>query len=112
MRTARLDDLAAEGVFDPAELGLVLIDVEGHEPHVLDGGESVFGNGVPLIVELNPKLLGLGGRTADFGPQLARYYTHVLDLRDRGAEFVPVAEVPALIERYEGKSTDLLAVKR
>ena len=110
-RAARLDDLAAEGVFDPAEIGFVLMDVEGYEPHVLDGGGSVFGTGVPLVLELNPKLLGLGGRAGDLETLLARSYTHVLDLRERGAELVPVGEVTSLAEHYEGRSTDLLACR-
>ena len=111
VRAASLDDLVAAGVVDPGTVGFVLMDVEGHEPHVLDGGSAVFGTGVPLVLELNPKLLHLGGRSGDFGPLLARYYTHVLDLRDRGAELVPLGEVPALVERYEGRSTDLLACR-
>src|SRR5438093_288248 len=40
--TARLDDLALEGFFDPAEVGFLWLDVEGYECRVLQGASSVL----------------------------------------------------------------------
>ena len=78
---ARLDDVVQD------EVDFVLLDAEGHEVHALAGRRD--------------ELPGL----------LARHYTHVLDVRARGAEFVPVQRVADLIEAYEGHSTDLLACR-
>jgi hypothetical protein len=89
----------------------LLVDAEGHEVQVLAGGERVLSTGVPLVLELNPKLLELAGRIGELPAVLAQHYTHVLDLRDRSGEFVPVAEVARLIEEYQGRSTDLLACR-
>jgi FkbM family methyltransferase len=105
VEVARLDDVV-EG-----EIDLLLVDAEGHEVQVLAGGERVLSSGVPLVVELNPKLLDLAGRIDELPDLLARHYTHVLDLRDRGASFVPVDGVLDLIEEYAGRSTDLLAMR-
>jgi FkbM family methyltransferase len=103
---ARLDDVVED------EVDFLLVDAEGHEVQVLAGAERVLGGGVPLIFELNPKLLTLAGRRDELPDLLAQHYTDVLDLRARGAEFVPIGGVADLIEVYEGRSTDLLACRR
>jgi FkbM family methyltransferase len=114
VRLVRLDDLAAEGIFDPSEVGLLVMDAEGHECQVLEGAETVLQANVPIVMELNPKLLRLAGRIGDLAGLLARHYTHVLDLRDRsGPPFEPVDHVESLIDSSEaaGRSTDMLAVR-
>jgi FkbM family methyltransferase len=103
---ARLDDVVED------EVDFLLVDAEGHEVQVLAGAERVLGSGVPLVLELNPKLLALAGRRDELPRLLARHYTHVLDLRARGAGFASVERVADLIEEYEGRSTDLLACRR
>jgi FkbM family methyltransferase len=105
VEVARLDDVV-EGHVD-----FLLVDAEGHEAQVLAGGERVLANGVPLVIELNPKLLELAGRIDELPGLLERHYTHVLDLRDRKAAFLPVGRVAWLIEEYAGRSTDLLACR-
>jgi FkbM family methyltransferase len=104
VEVARLDD-----VVDPTAVDFLLVDAEGHEVQVLAGAERVLERGVPLVFELNPKLLALAGRRDDLPDVLARHHTHILDLRKREAELVPVDHVAALAEEYEGRSTDLLA---
>jgi FkbM family methyltransferase len=114
VRLARLDDLAAEGIFDSSEVGLLVMDAEGHECQVLEGAENVLQANVPIVMELNPKLLRLAGRFGDLAGLLARHYTHVLDLRDRSEPpFEPVDHVESLIDSFEaaGRSTDILAVR-
>jgi FkbM family methyltransferase len=106
VEVARLDDVVEE------EVDFLLVDAEGHEVQVLAGGERVLSTGVPLVFELNPKLLELAGRIDELPGLVARHYTHVLDLRDVGATFVPAERVAALLEEYEGRSTDLLACRR
>jgi FkbM family methyltransferase len=106
VEVARLDDVVEDGV------DLLFVDAEGHEVQVLAGGERVLSGGVPLVLELNPKLLDLAGRVDELPGLLSRHYTHVLDLRDRSGDFVPAVEVARLIEAFEGRSTDLLACRR
>jgi len=103
VEVARLDDVVEE------EVDFLLVDAEGHEVQVLAGGERVLSTGVPLVLELNPKLLELAGRIDELPALVARHYTHVVDLRDRSAELVPAERVVDLLEEYEGRSTDLLA---
>ncbi len=75
VEVARLDDVV-EG-----EVDFLLVDAEGHEVQVLSGGARVLSTGVPLVLELNPKLLELAGRIDELPAVLAQHYTHVLDLR-------------------------------
>jgi FkbM family methyltransferase len=106
-----LDDLAAQGVFDPATVGMLWIDVEGHEVHVLSGASTLLAHSPPLVMELSPGLLRRAGRLDELPALLARHYTQVADLRHGATELVPVAHVGALIARYEEGHTDLLAVR-
>jgi FkbM family methyltransferase len=112
IRLTRLDDLVAEGALDPAEVGMVFMDVEGHECHVLEGASTVLKEDVPLVMELNPKLLRLAGKIDDLADQLERHYTHILNLRD-GSDptFMPVDQLGALIDDVEESATDILACR-
>jgi FkbM family methyltransferase len=109
VQMASLDGLAADGVFDPRQVGLLWLDAEGHEAHVLRGASCVLERAVPLVLELNVKLLTRAGTLADLPTILTRHYTHVLDLRRDDGAFSPAGSLPELIARYEpaGK-TDLL----
>jgi FkbM family methyltransferase len=112
VRVTTLDDLVAEGVLDPAAVGLLFIDVEGHELHVLEGADSVLHAGVPLIMELNPKLLRLAGKIDELAGVLARHYTHLVDLRTPSdPALLPLDRLGALIEQYENGCTDILGCR-
>ena len=63
-------------------------------------------------MEINPKLLDLGGRVDELAHWLGSHYTHMLDLRAKPSlEFVPVDRLEALIEELEGNATDILACR-
>jgi len=54
-----LDSLGEEGVYDPADVGLVWIDAEGHEGHILGGATELTRRSVPVVFEWDPTgLLG------------------------------------------------------
>jgi FkbM family methyltransferase len=112
VRVASLDDLASEGVFDPARVGLLWLDVEGYECHVLRGAALLLERAVPIVMELNLKLLDRAGTLHDLpGVFSRRYgYTHMLDLRPPRAGFEPL-NVSDLIARYapEGGTNVLVA---
>jgi FkbM family methyltransferase len=72
------DELQALGV-SPGEVGLVWIDVEGHEPQVLDGLARLIARSVPLIFEFTPSRYSaqMKQRLVEL---LARHYTTVHSL--------------------------------
>jgi FkbM family methyltransferase len=81
VRQVALDTVAGQGVFDPDDVALLWMDAEGHEGHILRGGESLTERGVPVVMELNPDALGRHGGL-EFVKEVAQArYTHYVRLR-------------------------------
>jgi FkbM family methyltransferase len=118
VESVSIDDLVKRGLVVPEEIGLVWVDVQGHEGHVLAGGGSLLALGAPIVVELAPSLLRpSGGQSKMFGA-LREHYTHFVDLRLPGAEKPvrhPVKELKEYGQRFrrdKGRShTDLLVMR-
>jgi FkbM family methyltransferase len=113
-RMTTLDALAADGTIDPEDVGLLWIDVEGHELDVLDGASALLDRGVPVAMEMCPEKLARAGRLEDAPRLIESRYTHVLDLRRpvaAGPELVEAREVRRLLERYAGHCFELLACR-
>ena len=113
VRLTRLDDLAAEGAFDPADVGFLWLDVEGHEAHVFEGATLILEHSPPAVMELYPKLLRLAGMMESLPDTLARHYSHVADLRSPEQKLVPIGLLSELIARCDKakRHTDLLLCK-
>ena len=95
-----LDDLLPRLELDPADIGLLWVDVEGHEPEVLRGASTLLHAGVPIVLEARRKNLA-------FLP-LVEGYGRVADLRARG-EITSAREVPGLLDGLRGRNaTDIL----
>jgi FkbM family methyltransferase len=61
-----LDHLVASGVIDADRVGMLWIDVEGHEGHVLGGAGALTERGTPIVFEFDPTALeyrALGARS-------------------------------------------------
>ena len=122
VEVATLDGLAADGVLDPDRLGLIWIDTEGHEGHVLKGAVSLLERGVPVVMEVDPVSFEERG-DADFVRALtAAHYTHFVDIRRRkeadGAPRLEVKRISTLSEyaaQFDGSDraphTDVLLLR-
>ena len=117
VRLVRLDDLVDEGKLDPGDVGLLWLDVEGHEGHVLDGASKLLSlePPPPVVMELHPKRLRQAGMVETITELLPRHYTHFLELGskfDRPA-FSPIATIGSLIETVEQRwaATDILVCR-
>jgi FkbM family methyltransferase len=107
--TVSIDELVRDGTIDPDSIGLLWADVEGHECQVLSGAQTLIERRVPLVIELNPKLIRRAGGSEALLGLLASDYTHVLDLRRPDSAFVPIASFDKLLEDYSPPAfTDLL----
>jgi FkbM family methyltransferase len=80
VRCRRLDALVEEGVVDLAQVGLLWVDAQGHEPHVLEGATRALEAGVPLVMEYTPAALHAGGTLAALEAMVKAHYTTVIDL--------------------------------
>jgi FkbM family methyltransferase len=112
--TRRLDDLLAEHGLGTADVGLLKIDTEGHEPHVLQGARAVLEARVPVVIEWAPFRMGDEIALAE---QIVReHYGRFQDLRAARSgtdELEPVEGLDALRARYapqgtKSRLTDLL----
>jgi FkbM family methyltransferase len=105
-----LDSLAEQSLYDADGTGLLWIDAEGHEGHILHGATRLVSEGTPVILEVQPsKLQGQGG--LEFLRDAAEgHYTDFVDMRHvsgeptspRGVkyEIKPIDHFQALIDEY------------
>lgn len=115
VRLARLDTLVADGTLDLQGVGLVWIDVQGHEPFVLAGAGSVLEAGLPLVLEYSPAAIADHG-LAMFEQLQAAGYAIAIDLHLMAhgctGSTMPASVLPDLPERLRGVDhTDLLLLR-
>jgi FkbM family methyltransferase len=109
-----LDTLVDEGRLDPAAVGLLWLDIEGHELEALEGARALRGRFVPIVMEFVPRRLQADGRLEALSSLLREHYTHVLDLRRRPGEqpdLRPLDALEELAEHYRRSFTDLLVLR-
>lgn len=115
---ARLDALARRKAFDPKRVGLLWLDVQGHEGHVLAGAQTLLRRGTPVLLEYYPAALAAAGGTERLNESARGGYTHFLDarrvsLRGRpGATLRPIGELAALADELGTGHTDVLLVNQ
>lgn len=115
--TRSIDSLVAEGLIDVARIGLLWIDVQGHDPFVLAGARSLIEADVPVVVEYWPEGMIASGSFDLFSSVVRELFTTVVDLRRRcegaadGGRF-PADQIDRLRDRYIGAEfTDLLLLR-
>jgi FkbM family methyltransferase len=111
-----IDSLVASGVIELARVGLLWLDVQGHEAEVLAGASSLVEKGVPTVVTVRA-----GRRTDEWlegtpalVDRLAGAYTDVIRLRkrkDETRETIPAARLRELITTFDD-TQDLLLFRR
>jgi FkbM family methyltransferase len=107
-----LDVLAQDGGLEPERAGLLWLDVERHELEALEGATMLLKRSVPVVIEFIPRVLRGEGKLDQLCALLARHYTHLVDLREKGGpEPVPLGDLPALAKRYGRGFTDLLVLR-
>jgi hypothetical protein len=79
--TVTLDDLTADGLIDPENVGLLWVDAQAHEGHIIAGAGQLTEGGVPIVLEWFPNELDRLGNRQAIEDVAASQYTHFLDLR-------------------------------
>jgi FkbM family methyltransferase len=102
--TTTLDALAARGVFEPDRVGLLWMDIEGHEVHALEGASALLERRVPLVVEFCREKLERAGTLGRVPELLSAHYSRILDLREPAeqSQFLPVQEIGRVIDAHYG----------
>jgi FkbM family methyltransferase len=107
----RLDDYLASVPVAPSDVGLLWIDVQGHEHHVLEGASAVLAAGVPVVAEFWPYALARAGTDATaFVGLLRSRFRWFYDLEEAAPARCPVADADVLLSRYRADTafTDVL----
>jgi FkbM family methyltransferase len=106
VETTTLDRLVDSGTIDPETVGLLWMDAEAHEGHILAGSSTLIERGVPLVLEWNPVILDRVGDRGRLEREVAENYTHFASMsRDpdpEGASYPlqAIARLPAYAERF------------
>jgi FkbM family methyltransferase len=100
-----LDELANSGVIEMDRLGMVWIDAEGHEGHILSGASSLVDRGVPIVFEFHPVGLEANGTRGAAHEIAEGSYTHFVDVRRQEADqqrfgLQPVTQLRALADHF------------
>jgi FkbM family methyltransferase len=118
-----LDQLVDDGVIDADRVGMLWVDVEGHEGHVLAGSGTLTERGVPLVLEFDRPALDERGEKGRVQEVAEQCYTHFVDVRRPDPDpskprfhLYSVGELSEYAERLLGPSTpghhtDLLLVR-
>ncbi len=98
-----IDSLVESGELDLEAVGLVWMDAQGHEGHVLAGARHLIAAGIPVLTEYWPYGLNRAGGLARFHTAVAEGYATVIDLRTGSEEpptVLPASGVAQLADRY------------
>jgi FkbM family methyltransferase len=107
-----LDELARRGEIDPRRVGLLWLDVQGHEGHVIGGGASLLERGVPVVFELSGDALRRAGRLEELVAAVTGPYTEFVDLRTDPPAPRPVETLSDALGRSRDGTTDFLLLAR
>jgi FkbM family methyltransferase len=112
---SRLDDALADARVETGEIGLVWIDTQGHEGHVLAGAPKLLEARVPVICEYWPYGLRRAGGLEMFHALVGEAFSEVVDVRRGrnrgGARTLAAGRVAELEASYAGEAfTDLVLV--
>lgn len=112
----RLDELIGRGDIQLDTLGLLWMDVQGHEGQVLSGALELLRSGIPIVVELWPSGLRRAGGLESFWDALEGNYRWAVDLRAGSGErprMAPISQLRASIGDTDdpGWFTDILVTR-
>lgn len=107
VKTRSVDSILAELAIDPADVSLVLIDVEGHEIEALKGMQGIRALRIPIVAEITSAVHGADGIEA-LRQLLLPHYSVVAPLRGREVAAGPPVEHPLASFEFGQRQTDVL----
>ncbi|CDM61495.1 MULTISPECIES: FkbM family methyltransferase [Rhizobium] len=91
-----LDELC----IDPADIGLVWMDIEGYEPIACRSMTPLLSRRVPLYMEFTPLFYG-PEQTREFIKTLSAFYENCLVFFEEDEQEMKVIDLPGSIEQYD-----------
>jgi FkbM family methyltransferase len=84
VRAARFDSLVQSGEIELDKIGLVWMDAQGHEGHILSAATTLLGSATPIVMEYWPHGLRGSGGLDLLHRLIAEHYSHVIDIAPPG----------------------------
>ena len=80
--------LAADGTVDPGRIGLVWVDIQGHEGQFFNGARRTLARGIPVVSEFWPYGIRRGGLSpAAFTEIVSSVFTHLVHVDTKSFVF-------------------------
>jgi hypothetical protein len=107
-----LDELVADGRLEPETVGLLWLDIQGHELEALEGARTLLRRAIPIVMELDQRQIR-PARIEALRDLLGEHYTGVVDLsRARDEPHArPLSALEQIAQRHEGTFTDVLVFR-
>lgn len=77
---AGLMDILATNRIIPERVGFVWSDTEGSEAKVIKTGDALWLSGIPLYIEVYPKILAKQGAVQDLKQSVVQYFSHFITI--------------------------------
>jgi FkbM family methyltransferase len=107
----RLDEAVSS---PPEAIGLVWVDAQGHEAHILEGAGNLLDGHIPWTIEYWPYALRRQGRLEELHRIIAKCFAQIVDVRASRAGgrevFVEADELERLDERLGDDYTDFILI--
>jgi FkbM family methyltransferase len=98
----RLDDLLrTEAHVDPERIGLVWVDIQGHEGHLFRGARETLGRGVPVISEFWPYGIRRSGLERDAYAEIVRSHFARFVIVDASTGRFEPRDIGAIAELFD-----------
>lgn len=113
-----LDEALGRARVEVGDVGLVWIDVQGHEPQVLAGAAETLASGAPVLLEYWPYGLKRAGGLDAMHEQLRAHFTEAWEVGEERDDGPPTPVDLDALEAFDRKfvhpydSTNLLLLKR
>ena len=111
------DRFVDEGHCDPNRLGLIWIDIEGHEARFFLGADKLRSAAVPAVMEFSPRFIRASGIDDERYLQiLEHFFDSFCDLRSDSSDTQSTSQLASLLSQYDTpdriSATDLLLFPR
>ncbi|TXI07552.1 MAG: FkbM family methyltransferase [Rhizobium sp.] len=93
-------DILLQAGVDPADVGLIWMDIEGYEPVACRSMGTLMDRKVPLYMEFTPAFYGKV-QAGDFIALLAGHYSECLAFFEEGERVMKVVELPVEGEQFD-----------
>jgi hypothetical protein len=100
------DTQVLAGVIPLERVGLVWMDVQGYEGHVMRGADLL--KGIPLVTEIEPSSLRANGTLESFSGALETRFERFTDLRSTEVAWRPMDRLAELVASCEGSAATIL----